>query len=401
MQLDYDSQGKQRNNAWHDNPAMRKLIALSMLSCAFLMGIAFMSITNSDAAAAGGVGNGGDARSLLNDGITGNAAGILNFPGTRIEARSASLRGSGSDSVVQPVAAPAAQQQQQQQQQQQPPPLPPASVIRPQDPPPPVPPVPQPPIQPPSVVTAARVERAATTTTTTAAAAGNNNNEVRSSPGRSPHSRFWRGGANNVEDDAKAKSRSEQVKNAMKHSWNGYKQKAWGFDEMMPTSGRGRNRWGSMGMTIVDSLDTLWLMGMKDEFEDAKNWVTKTLDFGIGSAHGGLSMFETTIRALGGLLAAFELSKDTVFLDKAHQLGDGLFSAFSTKTGIAAAHVTYGSHGGGGGGGTTIAEAGTLQLEFTYLSDQVGKFSSYSARHQIKVKSKKQLKKSVSLSLSI
>jgi mannosyl-oligosaccharide alpha-1,2-mannosidase len=66
-----------------------------------------------------------------------------------------------------------------------------------------------------------------------------------------------------------------------------------------------------MGVTLVDSLDTLWLMGMKEEFSRAREWVAKSLTFDHA---GTVSTFETTIRELGGLLSAYDLSGDKVFL---------------------------------------------------------------------------------------
>jgi uncharacterized protein YyaL (SSP411 family) len=46
------------------------------------------------------------------------------------------------------------------------------------------------------------------------------------------------------------------------------------------------------------------------------------------------SFFETTIRHLGGLLGAYELSKDDIYLQKAIELGDVLLPAFDSPTGI-------------------------------------------------------------------
>lgn len=47
------------------------------------------------------------------------------------------------------------------------------------------------------------------------------------------------------------------------HAWRGYTSKAWGRDELKPQSGTGQDNWGGVGMTLVDSLDTLWVMGLK------------------------------------------------------------------------------------------------------------------------------------------
>jgi hypothetical protein len=77
------------------------------------------------------------------------------------------------------------------------------------------------------------------------------------------------------QSDNLARSRREYVLNAMKHIWKSYKEFAFGMDELHPISKRGSSNWGGMGTTLVDALDTLWLMGMKDEFWDARDWVSK------------------------------------------------------------------------------------------------------------------------------
>ena len=52
----------------------------------------------------------------------------------------------------------------------------------------------------------------------------------------------------------------------MQDSWGAYVKYAWGKDELDPVHQVGRDALGGLGATIVDSLDTLWLMGMKTEF---------------------------------------------------------------------------------------------------------------------------------------
>ena len=51
---------------------------------------------------------------------------------------------------------------------------------------------------------------------------------------------------------------------------------AWGEDELQPLS-RSSHKWFGLGLTLVDSLDTLWMMGLTDEFQEAKQWVAKSL----------------------------------------------------------------------------------------------------------------------------
>ena len=81
------------------------------------------------------------------------------------------------------------------------------------------------------------------------------------------------------EGDRLGRVRRENVKDGMKHAWKGYKDHAWGFDEILPLTRDGSDRWGGMGVTLVDSLDTLWIMGMKEEFKEARDWVANKLSF--------------------------------------------------------------------------------------------------------------------------
>lgn len=67
--------------------------------------------------------------------------------------------------------------------------------------------------------------------------------------------------------------RAEMVKNSTRHFWVNYKKYAFGCDELAPVTKQCKNNWGGVGMTLIDSLDTLWIMGMKSEFEEAVEYV--------------------------------------------------------------------------------------------------------------------------------
>ena len=54
-----------------------------------------------------------------------------------------------------------------------------------------------------------------------------------------------------------------EIVKAYMHAWNAYKRYAWGHDELKPVS-HGWQEWFGIGLTIVDSLDTMWIMGLKD-----------------------------------------------------------------------------------------------------------------------------------------
>lgn len=124
--------------------------------------------------------------------------------------------------------------------------------------------------------------------------------------------------------------RQEAVKKAFVHSWEGYKTHAWLQDEIKPVSGGYNNNFGNRAATLVDSLDTLIIMNLEDDFRMALRAIGN-IDFST-TAEPVLNIFETNIRYLGGLLSAYDLSnaKHSVLLDKAIQLGDMLYGAFDT-----------------------------------------------------------------------
>ncbi|KAG0077189.1 hypothetical protein BGZ92_002029 [Podila epicladia] len=179
----------------------------------------------------------------------------------------------------------------------------------------------------------------------------------------------WSG---NTTNPAIWEERKEKVKEAFQNSWAAYKRDAWGKDEYHPISQKGSNMLQNgegFGFTIVDSLDTMLLMGLEDEFQEAREWVRDHLSF---DQEAEVNLFETTIRVLGGLLAAYDQSgQDKVFLRKAVDLADRLMGAFDTKSGIpyASVHLAK-SRGVPGhvGGLSSTSEVSTLQLEFKYLS---------------------------------
>ena len=119
------------------------------------------------------------------------------------------------------------------------------------------------------------------------------------------------------------------VRNEFKRSWDSYRTYAWAEDELKPITGVGLKTFGGWGATLVDSLDTLWIMGMKQEFYEGVQAVA-AIDFGRSDMKT-VSVFETTIRYLGGMLSAYDLSQEPVLLEKAIQLGEMLYRAFDTE----------------------------------------------------------------------
>ncbi|XP_071226105.1 mannosyl-oligosaccharide 1,2-alpha-mannosidase IA-like [Salvelinus alpinus] len=177
--------------------------------------------------------------------------------------------------------------------------------------------------------------------------------------------------------DPETKERRAKIKEMMTFAWDSYKRYAWGSNELRPVSKQGHssNLFGSIkGATIVDALDTLYIMEMFEDFDMATEWVEKNLDFNVNAE---VSVFEVNIRFVGGLLSAYYLSGKEVFRRKAIELGEKLLPAFKTPTGIPWALLNLKSGIGrnwpwASGGSSILAEYGTLHLEFMQLSKLSG-----------------------------
>jgi len=180
-----------------------------------------------------------------------------------------------------------------------------------------------------------------------------------------------------AEADQDARDRRAQhqkaVRDVFAKCWSSYRKFAWGADELTPVSGGRKDPFGGWAATLVDSLDTLWIMDMKGEFDDA----VAAAD-GINFTHTAVdrvNVFETNIRYLGGFLSAFDLSGDKRLLGKATEVGEMLYKAFDTPSHMP---VTRWDMRAAIKGTTQvaseglIAEVGTLSMEFTRLSVLTG-----------------------------
>ncbi len=161
-----------------------------------------------------------------------------------------------------------------------------------------------------------------------------------------------------------------QVKAEFLHAWNNYKRYAWGHDELRPLTKTPFDWYGqSLLMTPVDALDTLVLMGLKDEADADRELIATRLDFDQDIY---VKNFEITIRLLGGLLSGYQLTGDERLLHKAEDLGTRLLPAFDSPTGLPWEFINLRT-GKTRGVVTNPAETGTLLLEFGTLSKLTGK----------------------------
>ena len=175
----------------------------------------------------------------------------------------------------------------------------------------------------------------------------------------------------------------DEIKSAFQFSWSGYRKNAWMQDELSPVSGRYRNPFCGWAATMVDSLDTLWIMGLKSEFEEAVKAV-EDIDF-TTSIRNDIPLFETTIRYLGGLIGAYDVSggKHKGLIRKAVELADILMGAFDTPNRMPMTYYlwkpTFASQPHRARTRVVLAELGSLSVEFTRLAQITKEAKFYDA----------------------
>jgi len=155
-----------------------------------------------------------------------------------------------------------------------------------------------------------------------------------------------------------------RVKAEFLHAWNAYRRFAWEHDELRPLS-KAPHDWhaASLHMTAVDALDTMLVMGLKDEADKTRTFLVDHLAFDHDIT---VKNFEITIRILGGLLSAHQMTGDARLLAMAEDLGTRLLPAFDTPTGMPRMYVNL-KTGKASGSKSNPAEIGTLLLEFGTL----------------------------------
>jgi mannosyl-oligosaccharide alpha-1,2-mannosidase len=168
----------------------------------------------------------------------------------------------------------------------------------------------------------------------------------------------------------------------MQHAWSGYETYAWGKDELNPVSLSGKlgvmggmNGFRGMGASLVDAMSTLHMMSLYEEFDHAKEWVSESMSISNATAQQ-ISFFETTIRLLGGLLSAYDLSSDPALLDMAEELGDcikGVFDGESTGIATNKAQLPMTVASSHGEERVMVAELGSNLIEFGALCARTGR----------------------------
>ncbi|QRV84818.1 glycoside hydrolase family 47 protein [Ceratobasidium sp. AG-Ba] len=163
--------------------------------------------------------------------------------------------------------------------------------------------------------------------------------------------------------------RAQDAISVFSSAYADYKKYAWGHDSLAPlTKGftDDRNGWGA---TIVDALSTAKIMGLDDIYNEGVEFATQ-IDFSHSKTSDKVSLFESTIRYLGGLISAYELGGKTNYalIAKAQELGTKLAYAWVGSNDFPFNSLDFDTdkpvveQSG-------IAVAGTLVLEWSKLSD--------------------------------
>ena len=178
---------------------------------------------------------------------------------------------------------------------------------------------------------------------------------------------------------------ADRVRADFLHAWSGYKQYAWGHDELRPlsksyrdwytteTKGMAAGSGTSLLMTPVDALDTMLLMGLTEDAKEDRELIDQQLSFDKDIY---VKNFEITIRLLGGLLSSYQMTGDKRLLDLAADLGTRLLPAFNSPTGMPYVFVNL-KTGAVRGVESNPAEIGSLILEFGALSKLTNKPEYY------------------------
>ncbi|KAH9939553.1 glycoside hydrolase [Amylocystis lapponica] len=164
----------------------------------------------------------------------------------------------------------------------------------------------------------------------------------------------------------------QQTIDIFNSSWNAYKQYAYGHDDLSPVSKSYSDSYGGWAASLVDGLDTMWIMGLTDIFEESVNY-TSHIDFTTSNTGDTVDLFETTIRYVASALVSYDLSgrQYPQLLKQAQVLVDKMTNAFVGDNAVPYGYLNW-NNGTPATGTSNIAEAGTLTMEWATLAGYTG-----------------------------
>ncbi|KAH8352195.1 hypothetical protein KR084_002605, partial [Drosophila pseudotakahashii] len=177
--------------------------------------------------------------------------------------------------------------------------------------------------------------------------------------------------------DRRVSAKRQKVREMMQFAWRGYAENAWGYNELNSKLGIPHN--GSVfgnhhiGLTIIDSLDTLYMMGLQEEYERGRKWVAQ--NFTLDHIDAQISVYELTTRIVGGLLSMYALTGDDLYMMQSEYALRKILPAFNSTMHIPWAMVNPATGTAAPYSWTPeslLGEIGSLNMEFFYTSEITG-----------------------------
>lgn len=168
------------------------------------------------------------------------------------------------------------------------------------------------------------------------------------------------------------KAVANQIRDEFLHAWNGYKQFAWGRDEVAPISGRPKDFFidgHSFGLSIIEAMDTLYVMELDSELHQCVEWLRSNLNFNVD---GNVQMFEAVIRMVAGLMTGYYATGERFLADGARDLADRLLVCFTKSPSGAPYRYANLKTGAVSDPKSNLAEIGSNILEFGDLTRLTG-----------------------------
>ncbi|SAM81348.1 related to Mannosyl-oligosaccharide alpha-1,2-mannosidase precursor [Ustilago bromivora] len=172
---------------------------------------------------------------------------------------------------------------------------------------------------------------------------------------------------------ATSKQRADEIKAAYRTSYSAYLKYASNHDALLPLTNGFAHPFGGWGASVVDSLSTSFLMGHTDLYNAGVEF-SKKIDFTKTSSKT-ISLFETNIRYLAGLISAYELGgkKEQKLIDQAKVVGDHLVTGWLGENPLPCNKLKWNKFAPPDACTSSgIAETGTLILEMDRLSKYTG-----------------------------